>query len=237
MSDKPLYSWDAYPRVSVLTRPMPLPLDVAATLAGRVRWLRREVEVLDAEIGVKYPPVEIVPVFWLHELRDGTMGDVPGRVTPRPYDTSNRYVVQIAAPALLEYGDDFIVGVLAHEFLHVVFDTLNVAHRAQANPSVRTIRRPGEKEYAGSWSDYRRIDAEWQVEPGTWLTPRLQRLAALAEAIGAAFVDAAVARIKSNWIDKGLPVERIDLKFEVHGIALDPAIIERAAVLATKGGA
>jgi hypothetical protein len=133
----------------------------------------------------------------------------------------------------LEYGDDLIEGVLAHEFLHVVKDTLDIARHAADHPEV-SWQRPGEQDYLKSWSDYRQIDAEWQVDPGAWLSPRLQRLAALAEGEGS-LVNAAIARMKSTWIDKNLPLEKLVMENEGQGITLDRAIVERAAQLA--GGA
>lgn len=230
--------FDDFPRVSILKEPK-LPLEVAAAVAGRAGWLRHAVEAIDVELGLKYPPIEIVPVFWLHELRDGTSGNVPGCVMPRPWEAFNRFTVQITAPALLEYGDDLIRGLLAHEFLHVVYETLEVVRTSESSASDGTARKSSQQEYEESWAHYRRIDADWQVDAGGWLSARLQRLAALVEREDGP-VSAAIARIKSTWVDNGLPVEKIDLKFEAHGIAVDTAIIERAAQLsnfAQKGGA
>jgi hypothetical protein len=222
---------DEYPRVSVLRDVATLPLDVAATLAGRVRWLRGVVARLDAELGITYPPVEIVPALWFDQLADGTRGDVPGRVVPRPSGDSHRYVVQVTAPALLEYGDDLIEGVLAHEFLHVVFNTLEIVRRAEADPSLRRIDTVNEA-YTKSWSDYRRLDAEWQVDPTGWLTPRLQRLASSVDDDNNPALRAAIARIVSHWIGNDLPVTKPDLHYSVDGITIDFEIVDRAALLA-----
>ena len=124
---------DDVPRVSILKTPA-LPLDVAAALFRRVRWLRLDLETIDAELGLRFPPVEVVPVCCMRTLRDGTRRNVVGRVRLRPCGGVDRFTVQLPAPVLLEYPDDLIRGILAHEFLHVVYWTLEVARFAEANP-------------------------------------------------------------------------------------------------------
>lgn len=218
-------------RVFMLSAEPPLPPDVASALADRVRWLREAVIAIDAELGLTYPAIEIVPVFWLHELADGTEGNVPARVSLRQYQSSNVFAVQITAAALLEYDDDLLRGILAHEFLHVVHKTLHVADRLAgdgddggAGDSIAT------NDYAQSMADYRRIDASLLADPKQWLSPGLARLA---EAIGGdnPRVDAALLRIKSNWIGRGLPVAYVSLVCEGRGITVDTAIVEKAARL------
>ena len=93
-------AWDDFPRsrVAVLREPA-LPLDVAASIAGRAGWLRRQLPAIDGELGVFYPPIEIVPICWLNRMGDGTTGHVPGRVSVRPYQNGHRHIVQITAPS------------------------------------------------------------------------------------------------------------------------------------------
>jgi hypothetical protein len=223
-------------RVSVLKASPVLPLEVAASLVGRVRWLRQEVERLDAEIGLTYPPIEVVPVCWIHRLADGTAGYVPARVNVCRRGDDHQFVVQVAAAALLTYDDDLLRGVLAHEFLHVVYDTLRICEFVQAGNQGRvlSLELPG---YDRSWKFYRQRDRQRQVDGALWLSGRLLGLVEAVEEHPNDRLDAAVARINEHWIRKGLPVEAPRAAYQAPNILLDEAIIERATQeSATKGG-
>jgi len=116
-----------------------LPLDVAARLAGRAGWLRQLMPVLDAKLPLPYPPLEVYPANLHDEFADGTTMRLFGRVGLRPYTDANTitYTVQITAPALLEFDDNLVQGVLAHEFLHVVADTLKAYEFMQSGATGR----------------------------------------------------------------------------------------------------
>src|SRR4051812_38121175 len=99
-----------------------VPLDMRARMAGRVRWLRATIETLTAECyGIPYPPVDVIATAWHSTLTDGTPFPVPAAVRIRPNaDGVFHLAVHLTAPALLEYDDDLILGILAHEYLQVV---------------------------------------------------------------------------------------------------------------------
>jgi len=216
----------------VIVRDPEIPLDIGAAVAGRARWLRDEVERLDAELdGIDFPYVEVMPVCWVHSLRDGTGGPVPGRVTISEH-SDRRLVVQVTMPALLEYDDDLLTGVLAHEYLHVVHMTIDIDRVAAAAPPGSPVRwglQDAANNYDRSWRNYRRLDARWQVSPRNWLSDRLQRLADLVERPNPR-VEAAIERIKQSWVTRGLPVEKINLVMtgSFNTRSLDTRILERA---------
>ena len=234
---------DQIPRVSIL-RTAVLPVDVAAAVRRRVRWLRSELKRLDAELGVPFPPIEIAPVGWQAELRDGTGVNVPGFVAMRENKYVNCFIVRLAAPVLLEYPNDLIRGILAHEFLHVVCFTLELADRF---PSRRAFRLRAASECGASMRQYRRFDLACQADPSAWLSPRLQRL--LAEAEDFSRPNPWLARVISNWVDRDLPVEELPFEpddqdstkdFSPECLAapvyIDDAIIARASRLAESSG-
>jgi hypothetical protein len=215
-------------RVQVIRRDPPLPLHVAAVLAARVRWLREELPTLDRELGLTYPPIEILPAAWLNTLSDGTHGIVPGRVGVASREGDNYFVVQLSAPALMEYGDDLIRGVLAHEFLHVVFYTIAIRQHADSDSGSVPFEMTGAG-YSNSWTDYRRVDKLAQVTPEDWLNDKLQRLA---QRVEDANIDAIVAAMTTNWVDEGLPVESPLNEIDGTSILLDESINQRAREIA-----
>ena len=179
---------------------------------------------MDREIGFTYPPVLIVPVCWLNTMRDGTAGHVPGRVTVSAPAGFNQFVVEVTAPALLEYPDDLIVGVLAHEWLHVVHDTIAITARAEGGRQTIDLITPSNRDdYSKSWAAYRRVDGAWQASATKWLSPRLRQCAARVETIN---VDDILGRIDKTWVSRGLPVETPQLDYEVSDISLDHSIVE-----------
>jgi hypothetical protein len=199
----------------------PLPLDLAATLAGRVRWLRQEVAAIDAELGLTYPTIEIVTgVYWAHKWADGTRGYVAGRVTV----SHERFVVQLNAVALVEYNDDLIRGVLAHEFLHVVQHTINVAAGHMAGAPAVSLD-PGDE---ATYAKYRSADVVAQA-PASWLSARLRRLMDAAENDHNPALRAALRAIKENarhW--PSLPIESPRAEYTASKLLLNRAILARA---------
>src|SRR5688572_29694265 len=106
-------------------------MDVAARIAGAAQHLRREiVPTLTKHLGVTFPFVLVKRVCWLHKLGDGTGGMVKARMGPLGLpDGTGIWAIQVSAVALLEYSDDLMAGLLAHEFLHYVWFTLESAEQ------------------------------------------------------------------------------------------------------------
>lgn len=86
-----------------------LPLEIAANLVGRIRWLRQQLPSVDRAIEMQYPPIEITP-YWIYEtFGDGRTTMVNASIGLRPSGDSHVFTVTIAAPTMLEYEDDLIV--------------------------------------------------------------------------------------------------------------------------------
>jgi hypothetical protein len=189
--------------------PHALPLDVAARLAGRVAAARQLVRQLDSTLPVPYPPVEILPAYLYDEMRDGSRMELLARVGLRPYTDAKTwsYTVQITAPTLLQFDDQLILGILAHEFLHVVADTL-AAYKFLQNGSGRAYTQRLEPGYNHSYERYLEVDRAAGADPHIWLTPDLRLLCARVESGDDPAVHAAVDRIDREWVARGLPIER-----------------------------
>lgn len=213
-----------------------LPVDVASRLSDRARWLCRQLPTLDQELAVACPPIAIVPACWFTTIgREHVL--VAGRATVREVGRRPQLIVEITAPTLLEYDDDFVVGVIAHEFLHVVEETI---HRNRAD-RLRDwfgmhLPRPVLSGYGASWECYRRLDRALQAPPDLWLSERLQRLQARVENEPQ---DEAEGRVTQAWLGRALPVDHLavdSLAIHVASLWLDPAIIARQDALLTAEG-
>jgi hypothetical protein len=216
-------------RVAVIHQVPPLPMTIASAIAGRAAWLRRQLPTLDAELHLQYPPIEILPAAWYARTRDSS-GLVPGRITISARTGTDRFTVQLSAPALLEYGEDLVLGVLAHEFLHVVYETLTVWRHVQRFGKGTKLDRtmPG---YLDSWVRYRRIDRAVQANPDLWLSDRLRELMRHVEADFNPRIIAAIKAMKASWIDTGLPVAKGPRAYHSQGVEIDDAIVERGIEL------
>jgi hypothetical protein len=210
-----------------------LEVGVAAQIAGRTRWLRHTcIPRFDAELHVTFPLVVIKPVCWFHELGDGSSGMVKGRVGPFQTVNGAVWAVELSCVVMLEYSDAMIEGVLAHEFLHYVWLTKEMA--AQAENGANKIDL-GSDAYVKDYTHYRRIDANRAVHADKWLTSRLLDLMTAIEASESSLIRTAHARIAKNWIEPRLvPVERLDPTFSYDGtFVLDEELMRQAI---EKGG-
>jgi type I restriction enzyme M protein len=80
---------------------------------------------------------------------------------------------------------------------------------------------------------YRRRDTEHQADARQWLSPRLQRLAALTDSENP-LAREAWDRVHTMWVKRGLPCEEPNLRFrtdEVVTVFLDEMIVARAKAL------
>jgi hypothetical protein len=212
----------------------PLPSDVRARVAGCMATLRREhIPVLDVELGVTYPLVRIVPACWWRELRDGSGGTPHARVAPIETDAGWVYGVQVAAASLLEMSAAQREGLLAHEYQHYVWMTLQAHDAMRADAGSIGTDIPG---YDHSFEAYEAADKVVAVDD-TWLSPRL---AELARAIESQARTAAKTRLTSaileNWVQADLPIEKYveGYNFAVNAFLLDEEIIRRAESNARK---
>ena len=212
-------------RVTVLKRDetKTLPLDIRAIIAGKVQWLRREIPKMDLELDVVYPPIQIVPVSWIHQLENGTSGRVHGRVIPRKRGQDVLFTVELSMASLWAFSEELTIGVLAHEVLHYVKNTFDCHHNV--GEGVVTINKPLPG-YTESFERYHEIDRDDQVEPAQWLSARLAALAARAEDENDPGVVSGLAKLR-EWQALGYPTEQINLSYEVSGsINLDERLLE-----------
>jgi len=222
-------------RVHLIDANRALPDAVARKLDARMVWLRRQQIALDDELGVPFPRIEVIQAAWWNELEDGTPGAVPARVsisgeTEHGDDDHVSFVIQASAAALLEFDDDLMLGVLAHEFLHVVQNSLAVWWHVHGVGD-RTPLQLEPDSYQRSLDDYRRLDSAMQANPGLWLSDRLRRLEAAMETEPGPAVARGLRAITENWIDAGLPAERVPGTLKGGFIAIDERIIQRAREL------
>jgi len=163
-------------RVTVKPSPIrPLPWSVAAALKRQASVLEGRLQQLDAELGLAYPPVDVLQVFW---RVPGEARVVHARVILKSFADINWFRVEMLAPSLISLADneDLLDGILAHEFLHYVWLTLAAKQAALGHLDVRALKHDGN--YPES---YEALDHARQVPPEGWLTPRLQRLMMRAE--------------------------------------------------------
>jgi hypothetical protein len=235
-ASRPEWTFPA-PRVKVLSADPPLPPDIRTAIAGRAAWLRDELPRLDAQLGVCYPPVEIVPVFWRHTLLDGTPGAISGRLTVVSTEAVRYYAVQVTAPYLLEADDDLVRGVLAHEFEHYVHNTLETHRRSRAGEREVIDFAASKRDYQPSRAHYQQIDrARRRTE---CLPDALRTLKAQAGNDRDSVVTRVWAAVWANWVKAGLPTEQqVNLDVQRGSpITLDKCVIERfSSEQRTKGG-
>jgi hypothetical protein len=180
---------------------------------------------------MRYPPIEISP-YWLYEkLGDGNIIGVHGHVGPRPLGDSYVFTVTIGAPTMLAFEEDLLKGVLAHEFLHVVQHTIE-CHRVVESGGGEIQDHVDAEAYSASWDSYRRIDPTLQVgDPVRWLGEELLRLAERLDDANDPRLRAAMEKIKSDWISKGLPVVEFVGTTKGRGLTLSNAIIKKARAM------
>ena len=212
-----------------------LPDEVARKLDARMLWLRGQQIALDDELGLPFPRIEVIPAAWRNTLEDGTPGAVPARVSISGEaedgdDDHVWFVIQASAAALLEFDDDLMLGVLAHEFLHVVQNSLAVWWHVHGGGE-RTPLQLEPDSYQRSLDDYRRLDSAMQANPDLWLSDRLRRLEAAMGTERNPDVARGLRAITENWIDAGLPAEQVPGTLKGGFIAIDERIIQRAREL------
>jgi hypothetical protein len=216
-----------------------LPSEIAVRIDRRIAWLEAEIPTLNRDLHLAFPPVEILPLCLMSQLSDGTRTCVPARVRLRPYQQDVAiFVIQVTAPALIESTPESILGTLAHEFLHVVYLTLEVDRVERAAAALNLPPRmealgPGQASYRESVDSYRRLDEAHMADPKLWLDPRMQAAFATLEEEDE---DAnAGQRISAPWIDEGLPVEEQQSSDSSWSVVVETSILNRADLLGLRG--
>jgi hypothetical protein len=207
----------------------PLPIPTRATIAAIVQQLRREtIPRFEYELGVPCPFIAIFPVCWFRRLADGSEGITHGQVGP--HDTGSSlwiYAIRIPASSLLTLDAELVEGVLAHEFLHYAWETIELHRRNIIDGQTNVdFTMP---DYHTDHSNYLRLDRKQRVEPADWLPPRLAALAARVENHNDEGMKAARARLEYAAA-AGVPPCQSPTDYSLDGrFALDGHVLARAA--------
>ena len=201
-----------------------LSLEVRAKIAGRIRWLRAELDRLDDVLKLTYPPIRVYPVCWVCAKPTGPVHAITRPVLRQP---GRWYLgVDLSAASLLAFSDEIVRGILAHEFRHYAHQTLMI--HAAVLAGKRSLDYGGTRQ-PHTFTEYRHLEPETQV-PEHWLGEQLAALARRAELSTDAEVMSGLAWLKTEWADRGYPVEMLNRDSVTDGhITLDTSVVERAA--------
>jgi hypothetical protein len=200
-----------------------LPAGLNAQLLGRIEWLRRTVLRLDTELGVTFPLIVVGTAFRQHSFPDGSTGIVHSAVGPFPSKWGAVWSVWLNPASLIALEEEAIEGVLAHEFLHYVWESIRTSEGLMDSTTDALDR---------DYAYYKGRDQEAMVTESHWLTPRLWSLKARAEAIDASLEGAQLRDwILNEWKPVGAAVELIDPRYKCAGkIMVDEDLVARGNV-------
>jgi len=211
-----------------LLRPLPESVDVA--LKRQATALQERLPQLDAELGLAYPPIDVLPVLM---ETPGNVGAIHARMSLKSFAGITRIAVEMFAPSLiaLAANQDLLDGTLAHEFLHYVWSTLRIAQwRALGHPDVLDLSAP--PNYEALDENYKSLDHAAQVPVEGWLTPRLQCLMMRAEDETSDESRSLQESIVDGWVLRDLPSRPLSLRCKFNGkLAIDAGIVKRAQEL------
>ena len=187
----------------------PLPESVAVALKRQATALQERLPLLDAELGLVYPPIDVLPVLM---ETPGNVGAIHARMSLKSFAGITRIAVEMFAPSLIALADnqDLLDGTLAHEFLHYVWSTLRIAQwRALGHPDVLDLS--ASPDYEALDENYKSLDHAAQVPVEGWLTPRLQCLMMRAEDETSDESRSLQESIVDGWVLRDLPSRPLSL--------------------------
>jgi hypothetical protein len=219
-------------RVRLFGFPGQLDSSMAHTIRERSELLAKRINDVDAEIGFTYPPIEILPYCILTPWE----GDVIfARKSFRNLEEEGYIVVQLSAPTILAFPDEQLDAILAHEFLHYVWDTINFLSAAAPGTQGVLVSTPEDKhpDYMKSSESYEAIDLDQQAVDSDWLPARLvvlyRRLSGSKKDL---FIEGCMLDVFREWLRRGYPTKKLDPDYRYKGpLNLDEAVIERARQL------
>ncbi len=202
-----------------------------AHLLPRIRGLRDIVSQLDHELGVSVPPIEVVPECWHQSLGDGSAGFAHASVFPVERDSVRVFSVRMSGASLAAFDDDLIQGIIAHEFLHYVWDTITFGSKVSEGSGTMDLMV---HEYETTFDSRRERDVLLQVDPDEWLSPRLIRLCRRAEDSKDPAVDTAMEALV-RWYEDGLPATTVSTGYATRGrFCLDDRVVAKAREIACR---
>jgi hypothetical protein len=193
--------------------------------------LERAVTAVEDASGLSYPLIVFDPSLTLIKYPSSTFSGtvIYASTQVRKLNGAYQLCVEISLPFLLYAKEGTLKACVAHEFLHYVFTTIALGNKAFTVLSGERLDTP-EVHVA--------FDDTHIVAPEEWLNNN-----ELVDLIKATFNPVISdkeleAEIKSNWIDKSLPVRQMSGEesktsipmLEVPKIPLDGNIIERSKI-------
>jgi hypothetical protein len=203
---------------------------VRAAIQGSERIAKRISEI-DAEIGFTYPPIEILPRCLVTSWEDFVFG----RTAFRTFEKQAYMVVQLSTPTILAFSDQQLDAVLAHEFLHYVWSTIDFMLAAGPTIDGIAISKTVDKHvnYLKSEGSYEALDLQQQAKDSHWLTARFLDLHRKISGAGKhQLITNSALDVFRDWVQRGYPTERVDPEYRYQGpLTLDDRLIARARQL------
>jgi len=193
--------------------------------------LERAVTAVEDASGLAYPTIVFDPSLSIIKYPSATFSStvIYASTQIRKLDGSYQLCVNVSLPFLLYAKESTLKACIAHEFLHYVFITIALSNKAFAVLSGERLDTP---------EVHMAFDDAHIAAPEEWLKSK-----ELVDLIKATFNPVIAdkeleADIKSNWIDRSLPVRQISGEesktsipiLEVPKIPLDGNIIQRSKV-------
>lgn len=218
-------------RVRLVGFPDSLPPSLVRRIRERSEFLANRIDNLDAEIGFTYPPIEITPRCIVGPWEGHV---VFARKSFRTFNETGYIIVQISAPSILAFSADRIDAILAHEFLHYVWDTINfLSYATEINGVLVSNVIDEHPDYMKSEESHDVLDSERQAVDVNWLPMRLVELhRRLSGPNKNLFIKPSMLEVFEKWLRRAYPTEKIDPDYRYRGpLNLDDALVARARKL------
>jgi hypothetical protein len=186
-----------------------LPRDVRSRLEEvEVPRLRRLRDAIATDANLPMPPIHVEPWGWTVPAAKGV---VFGKASPVPVGDGFRWGTVLPAPTpLVTVSDELLRRILGHEFAHCFWWNARIL-RAMQEGRVAIHDHPDSSE-AEAVTNALAEDREQLIDPsewfGAWDTSHF-----IAE-YGNPELDEPTRRFLEEWVGRGLPVRRTDLRFK-----------------------
>jgi hypothetical protein len=153
--------------------------NVSPTMLTRIkahvdRLRRVVVPRLDSELGISCPLITVDPYFWFRQMGDGSEGLSRAHVGPHQTGRWWVYAIQLPASTLMLFEPVIIDGILAHEFVRYVWETMTLYQRSVVNGA--TDVQSADPRFYSTPEEYEQLDRQRRAPPEAWLSPRLLKL-------------------------------------------------------------
>lgn len=205
--------------------------EVLKSFYEKLPSLEKAITAVEDASGLSYPLIVFDPSLILIKYPSSTFSGtvIYASTQIRKLNDTYQLCVEISLPFLLYVKESALKACVAHEFLHYVFTTITLSNKAFTVLSGERLDTP-EVHVA--------FDDTHIVAPEEWLDNK-----ELVDLIKATFKPVIAdkeleMKIKSNWVDKSMPVRQISSGesktsipiLEVPKIPLDGNIIQRSKI-------